>query len=519
MFNLFPKKKSVDEHLESNEALYASIKKEASDLASGVVNGVYEIIALKNELQHQLDENAKLMKEIKDLKGMQKGYIHERDTAREVNAKLLKEKEELEAQLKSIEEDGTEEHNAAVKLRQENAKLKDEIAKWEKDWDEQNKVIIDLNERVNEIDSDQNEKYRAEILTLKNDIAVLKNRNTELLEKYNGFVTMGGLKYMEAKLQIVQNNYKKCTEQRDEFKHQLNAANKEIEALKKEKKESFEILKKAIEDESARFYKLVVEDTNNWINLKAANKEIEALKSKVRDWEDKYAKSFSYRDMDKLQKTIDEQKKEIQKLKGNIVDYVIEKDDKLEEAKAIIEALKGMKTQGFEDYDPSDFILQKHPMYPLHWGILQKAKDLTEGVEVDLNKSLDEQSDKDIAFTPWVEEPIDWKGLPKSFPNEFQDDKTTADNLEERFDEGKDILDYFKKPWKCKDVKAEKSWEEVASDLALRVIKLEKQIEELKIVNTTNPYSAMKPDGTLKAINCKGHIPTNGYVPSNQDEF
>jgi len=241
MFNLFPKKKSVDEILESNDTLYASIKKEASDLASGVVNGVYEIIALKNELQHQLDENAKLMKEIKDLKGMQKGYIHERDTAREVNAKLLKEKEELEAQLKSIEEDGTEEHNAAVKLRQENAKLKDEIAKWEKDWDEQNKVIIDLNERVNEIDSDQNEKYRAEILTLKNDIAVLKNRNTELLEKYNGFVTMGGLKYMEAKLQIVQNNYKKCTEQRDEFKHQLNASNKEIEQLKRWKKEQLTV--------------------------------------------------------------------------------------------------------------------------------------------------------------------------------------------------------------------------------------------------------------------------------------
>jgi chromosome segregation ATPase len=392
MFNLFPKKKSVDEILESNDTLYASIKKEASDLASGVVNGVYEIIALKNELQHQLDENAKLMKEIKDLKGMQKGYIHERDTAREVNAKLLKEKEELEAQLKSIEEDGTEEHNAAVKLRQENAKLKDEIAKWEKDWDEQNKVIIDLNERVNEIDSDQNEKYRAEILTLKNDIAVLKNRNTELLEKYNGFVTMGGLKYMEAKLQIVQNNYKKCTEQRDEFKHQLNAANKEIETLKKEKKESFEILKKAIEDESARFHDLVAKSVNTEISLE---KENEALKSKVRDWEDKNAKSFSYRDMDKLQKTIDEQKKEIQKLKGNIVDYVIEKDDKLEEAKAIIEALKGMKTQGFEDYDSKDFVEQKHPMYPLHWGILQKAKDLTEGVEVDLNKPLDEQCDEE----------------------------------------------------------------------------------------------------------------------------
>jgi chromosome segregation ATPase len=351
MFDLFPKKKSVDEHLESNGALYASIKKEASDLASGFVNGVYEIIALKNELQHQLDENAK----------------------------LLDEKKNLEAILKSIEEDGTEEHNNAIKLRQENAKLKDEIAKWEKDWDEQNKVIIHLNERVNEIDSDVNRDLKDEVFCLKNDYAVLR-----------------------ANHQIVQNNYKKCTEQRDEYNHQLNAANKEIEILKKD-----------------------------------------------------------------------------------IQDYIFEKSDEYNTLKALYE----------------------------------RAKRVIEGVEVDLDKSLDEQSDKDIAFTPWVEEPIDWKGLPKSFPNEFQDVKTTADNLEERFDEGKDILDYFKKPWKCKDVKAEKSWEEAASDLALRVIKLEKQIEELKIVNTTNPYSAMKPDGTLKAINCVGHIPTNGYVPSNQDVF
>jgi chromosome segregation ATPase len=292
MFDLFPKKKSVDEHLESNEALYASIKKEASDLASGIVNGVYEIIALKNELQHQLDENAK----------------------------LLDEKKNLEAILKSIKEDGTEEHNAAVKLRQENAKLKDEIAKWEKDWDEQNKVIIHLNERVNEIDSDVNRDLKDEVFCLKNDYAVLR-----------------------ANHQIVQNNYKKCTEQRDEFKHQLNAANKEIEILKKD-----------------------------------------------------------------------------------IQDYIFEKSDEYNTLKALYE----------------------------------RAKKVTEGVEVNLDKSLDEQSDKDIAFTPWA-----------------------------------------------------------ASDLALRVVKLEKQIEELKIVNTTNPYSAMKPDGTLKAINCIGHIPTNGYVPSNQDEF
>jgi chromosome segregation ATPase len=330
---------------------------------------------------------------------------------REQQEFLYKENQELKDLLKSIEEDGTEEHNAAVDLRQENVHLRIMVDTW-KELNDQKAITIDelekenveLMERVNEIDSDVNRDLKDEVFCLKNDYAVLR-----------------------ANHQIVQNNYKKCTEQRDEFKHQLNASNKEIEALKKEKKESFEIFKKAIEDESARFYKLVVEDTNNWINLKAANKEIEALKSKVRDWEDKYAKNFSYRDMDKLQKTIDEQKKEIQKLKGDIVDYVIEKDDKLEEAKAVIEALKGMKTQGFEDYDSKDFVEQKHPMYPLHWGILQKAKDLTEGVEVDLNKPLDEQC------------PCN----------------------------------------KCKakrESKHESSWEEAASDLALRVAKLEEQL-------------------------------------------
>jgi chromosome segregation ATPase len=279
---------------------------------------------------------------------------------------LLQENKNLEDILKSIEEDGTHEHNNAIKLRQENVELLDKIRQLEvaierwhsrsKEWE---KAEADLIDRVNEIDSDVNRDLTDEVFCLKNDYAVLR-----------------------ANHQIVQNNYKKCTEQRDEFKHQLNAANKEIEILKKD-----------------------------------------------------------------------------------IQDYIFEKSDEYNTLKALYE----------------------------------RAKKVVEGVEVDLDKPLDEQSDKDIAFTPWVEEPIDWKGLPKSFPNEFREDE-----------------------WKCpcnvcREDKV--SWEEAASDLALRVIKLEKQIEELKIVNITNPYSAMKPDGTLKAINCVGHIPTNGYVPSNQDVF
>ena len=108
---------------------------------------------------------------------------------------LLKENKDLTDVLKSIEEDGTVEHNNAINLREENVKLK--------------KEIDDLNDRVNEIDSDMNEEYRAEVFRLRNDNAIWK-----------------------AKHQVIQNDYKKCTEQRDEYKHQLNAANKEIDALK-----------------------------------------------------------------------------------------------------------------------------------------------------------------------------------------------------------------------------------------------------------------------------------------------
>jgi Centrosome localisation domain of PPC89 len=169
------------------------------------------------------------------------------------------------------------------------------------------KENVELMDRVNEIDSDQNEEYRAEVFRLRNDNAIWR-----------------------AKHQVIQNDYKKCAEQRDEFKHQLNAA----------------------------------------------NKEIEALKSKVRDNE------------------------------------------------------------------------QEHPMYPLHWGILQKAKDLTEGVKVDLTKPLEEQCDDffDKTYEPQWQCPCN----------------------------------------KCKEKRAnksERSWEEAASDLALRVAKLEEQLKYTQKIN------------------------------------
>jgi hypothetical protein len=42
----------------------------------------------------------------------------------------------------------------------------------------------------------------------------------------------GTVNFKDAQLQVIRNDYAKCAEQRDEFKHQLNAANREIKALK-----------------------------------------------------------------------------------------------------------------------------------------------------------------------------------------------------------------------------------------------------------------------------------------------
>ena len=306
--------------------------------------------------------------------------------------------------------------------------------------------------------------------------------------------------------QVITNEYAKCAEQRDEFKHQLNAA----------------------------------------------NKEIEALKSKLRDYQDKYAKSFSHNDMNNLQNKIDELKNwlkaddreietltveqevilkankdlkdQVKKLKDDIINYVVEKNDELSEANETIKTLKNLPTQGFEDYDSNDFIQkdkngepQKHPMYPIHWGGWDKVIEDFAKAEVEnkdpfvTNQYQDDMLYKDAYDTKEVEfnadellnritEYADYSGdtksffkntfpsAPKSFPNEFQE-ATTAENLEEKFDKGEDVVDYFKL-YTCscnmckhaREENTEKSWEEAASDLSLRVVRLEEQVEELSLI-------------------------------------
>jgi hypothetical protein len=138
-------------------------------------------------------------------------------------------------------------------------------------------------------------------------------------------------------------------------------------------------------------------------------------------------------------------------------------------------------------------------MYPIHWGdydkniiefvesefnngdpiesvynLLKKAKELTEGAEVNLDKSLDEQCDEVKKSQNWstikiaINDAVQAKQRELYGVEEPFREKTTAENLEEKFVKGEDVLDYFKK---------EKSWEEAASDLALRVAKLEEQLK------------------------------------------
>ena len=250
-------------------------------------------------------------------------------------------------------------------LKDRNRLLESAIERWQsrtKCWE---KSDVELQEMVSELTK--------EILSLRH----LKTENVELLERLHEETQKKGVYFNEAKLQVIKNDYSKCAEQRDEYKHQLNAA----------------------------------------------NREIEALKSKLRDYQDKYAESFSYNDMNKLQNKIDEitlmYKERDTKLKtynGTLLGQIAGLKEENEKLNLQIVALHKIIEGAKKTIDE-----QKHPMYPIHWGgydknikefveselnnedpvegiseLLQKAKDLTEGVEVDLDKSLDEQSNESI---------------------------------------------------------------------------------------------------------------------------
>jgi hypothetical protein len=391
-------------------------------------------------------------------------YIDEKEyTVRELVdyvKNLLQDNKDLKKILENIEEDGTYEHNNAIKLREENAELRSKFDEFVKEilglrhlkeenvqlMERINKLIEDgtrvcvenaslkesnvqLMERVNEIDSDMNKGYQAEIFILKNEIAMLK-----------------------AKYQILEHNYQGCTKYRDEYKHQLNAANEEIKKLKED------IIDYVIEKDD---------------------------------------------EIKELEKT---QKHPMYPIHWGGLDPDILKQAKEQSIEEIVELFKGIKTQGFEDYDPRDFveseIKNEDPLEgkQVKYTWCYKCQYITE--QCKCNEKVEKWSTTKVAIQDAVQAKqrevygveATLTDLPKTFPNEFQEE-TTAENLEEKFDKGKDVLDYFEKPWRCtcnmckhaREESQDKSWEEAASDLALKVTKLEKQIEELKINrNLTN---------------------------------
>ena len=358
MFNLFPEKKSVNEILEDNKV--PSTNWFFASTPTFTVNGI----------TYRADELSK--------------YISE----------LLAENQKLKNELNDIEEDGTKEHNEAIKLREENAQLKLELENWKrgvtawraqcdqevakntkledeiteykkgnKNWmnlyqevvDKNNELLkeikhlsylkeknVELIDRVNEIDSDQNEEYRAEVFRLRNDNAVWKAKYGTLLEKYNGTVTKGGLKYMEAKLQIVQNNYKKCASERDEYKTSFERMKR---ACEQEAKSANSELVKRIELEKE--YEVRLKELNNGlVDVTRENK--------------------------KFCKIIEDQKAEIEKLKKDIIDYVFEKDEE--------------KSQ-----------------YPIHWGGYDGAasahpEEYKKWLYEQGDKAIDEKKQKEVGF-------------------------------------------------------------------------------------------------------------------------
>jgi hypothetical protein len=140
--------------------------------------------------------------------------------------------------------------------------------------------------------------------------------------------------------------------------------------------------------------------------------------------------------------------KKAKDLTKDIEGYVFEKDNQVNFFEEEFNRLKPITK---EKYDQIPVIGDTDRINNL----LQKAKDLTKDVEVDLDKPLDEQSDKQPKNTQ--------KKVHMSFPNEVP------------YEWEECTITGYKVP-------KEKSWEEAASDLALRVVKLEQQLQIHKLL-------------------------------------
>lgn len=161
-----------------------------------------------------------------------------------------------------------------------NRKIEDDIL-YLKQLDPRGFEDYDPNEYVRPIIAPEDKDHYNEVAMSKiynaDTFNQLKNESVKLLEKIDELKEEN--EFLKAKLQIVQNDLDKCAEQRDEYKHQLNATNKEIEALKSKLRDT--------QDEMC--YKFSYDDMNKLQSkLDDANKMIEALKSDKEYWKEQY---------------------------------------------------------------------------------------------------------------------------------------------------------------------------------------------------------------------------------------
>jgi hypothetical protein len=187
---------------------------------------------------------------------------------------------------------------------------------------------------------------------------------------------------------------------------------------------------------------------------------------------------------------------EVERLKRDIVDYVIVKDDKIEQLQKELNHMKAVAEGAISLRDSSDktekYYECNHCKYKIahntnQWGLCACCKDGLM-VEKEEQKQTYFQPAQDDAYyqntyaQKSTEYPIHWGGYSKE---ELLNIAKYEDSvIDWTADEG---VPNDEEEWGCpcnvcKQPK-EKTWKEAASDLSLRVIKLEKQIEELKIVS------------------------------------
>jgi len=118
--------------------------------------------------------------------------------------------------------------------------------------------------------------------------------------------------------------------------------------------------------------------------------------------------------------------------------------------------------------------IQKHPTYPLHWGGYDGAAS---AYPEQYSKWLNEQRDKAIK-EKYDKNIIDFveSEFSNEDPLEGKQVEFNAEELLKRVTEYADTLNNLPKSFP-NEFQKEKSWEEAASDLALKVAKLEEIIE------------------------------------------